>query len=145
MVHDRSAVVGIDPTEFGVDIKGKIGAGGAGIAAGEGSVWVANYSSGTISKVDPATGTSTQTPVGFDVTNGGQLRHHPGGLSGIGIGFGSVWASDIQNGVVYRIEPDDRKDPQHDPCWKAEHGLCERHRRGRWEHVGRPVPPARRS
>ena len=96
MVHDRKQAVAIDPTSGQVVLTAKIGPGGNGIGIGEGAVWVSNYSDGTVSKIDPVTGTTTN----IDIMESGVA-----GPATIGIGFGSAWVSDVLNGVVYRIDP----------------------------------------
>jgi len=94
MVHDRELALAIDPADQKVVVRATIGSGGNGIGAGEGSVWISNCSDGTISKIDPATGTTSVIQLdGLPCT------------STIGIGFGSAWAADPQNGDVYRIDP----------------------------------------
>jgi DNA-binding beta-propeller fold protein YncE len=67
--------------------------GGYEVAFGEGSVWVATGL--TVMKVDPDT--CEGEPIHLPGING-----EP---SGIGFGFGSVWVSDAEAGVVYRIDP----------------------------------------
>ena len=57
----------------------EVGNGPAGVAVGEGSVWVTNRFDGTVSRIDPDRGEVAKAiPVGLDPR-------------GIAIGFGSVW------------------------------------------------------
>ena len=104
--HDEQRVFGIDPDTRDIAVKGKIGTGSNGIAVGFGSVWVANYSSGTVSRIDPRTGSSHEIVVGVEKTSGGGGYLAPGGPSSFAFGFGSVWITDPQYGVVYRLDPD---------------------------------------
>ena len=67
-----------------------------GIAVGEGAVWVSNPCDGSVLKIDPRSGATTRIPVGGDPSD-------------IGIGFGSVWVSDM-DGTETRIDPDIRQD-----------------------------------
>ena len=62
------------------------------IAVGEGAVWVSNPCDGSVLKIDPRSGVTTRIPVGGDPSD-------------IGIGFGSVWVSDM-DGTETRIDPD---------------------------------------
>jgi DNA-binding beta-propeller fold protein YncE len=100
MVHDSQRAVAIDPNRARVVLTAKTGPGGNGIGIGEGAMWVSNYSDGTVSKIDPVTGTTTQIEVGVSATG-----VHFAGPATIGIGFGSAWVSDVEKGVVYRIDP----------------------------------------
>jgi class 3 adenylate cyclase/streptogramin lyase len=104
--HNAQRVLGIDPSTDQVDVRGEIGTGSNGIAVGAGSVWVANYSSGTVSRIDPRTGRSHEIPVGVERTSGAGGYLAPGGPSSFAFGFGSVWITDPQYGVVYRLDPD---------------------------------------
>ena len=70
-----------------------VGNGPAGIAAGEGAVWVTNRFDGTISRIDPNRGEVVKTiPVGLDPR-------------GIAVGFGSVWVGLAGSTTVVRIDP----------------------------------------
>jgi class 3 adenylate cyclase/streptogramin lyase len=62
-----------------------------GIAVGEGAVWVSNPCDSSVLKIDPRSGATTRIPVGGDPSD-------------IGIGFGSVWVSDM-DGTETRIDP----------------------------------------
>ena len=70
-----------------------IGNGPAGIAAGEGSVWVTNRFDGTISRIDPNRDEVVKTiPVGLDPR-------------GIAVGFGSVWVALAGTSEVVQVSP----------------------------------------
>jgi class 3 adenylate cyclase len=77
----------------------KIDPGGYNTAFGEGSAWVSTHKGLSVTKVDPDTceGTTIKLP-GIN-----------GDPSGIGFGFQSVWVSDAEAGVVYRIDPATQK------------------------------------
>ena len=63
------------------------------VAAGAGSVWVANVNDDSVSKIDPQTDSSVQTiPVG-------------NAPSGIAVGGGFVWVTNSLGGTVSRIDP----------------------------------------
>jgi streptogramin lyase len=64
---------------------------GGDIAAGEGSVW-ATMIDVPISRIDPATNKVVQQFVG------------PGG-DAIRVGLGSVWLSNLEQGIVWRLDP----------------------------------------
>jgi hypothetical protein len=81
------------------------------IAVASGALWVSNCP-GTVSRVDLATRTAQLIDVDIPVTITGLAGSspHPGTLTGcpdsITTAFGSVWAADVANGAVYRIDPD---------------------------------------
>jgi hypothetical protein len=63
------------------------------VAVGEGGVWVANAESGTVTRLDPATGKFVDTlGVGADPND-------------IAAGLGSVWVADGNDGTVTQIDP----------------------------------------
>ena len=63
------------------------------VAVGAGGVWVANSESGTVSRLDPATGKFVDTiGVGAD-------------LNDVAVGLGSVWVADGNDGTVTEIDP----------------------------------------
>jgi YVTN family beta-propeller protein len=63
------------------------------VAVGEGAVWVADSTSGTVTRVDPDTGRAMKViPLAK-------------GLAGIAVGLGSVWVANTTDGKVYRIDP----------------------------------------
>jgi YVTN family beta-propeller protein len=66
----------------------------AGIAAGDGAVWVSDSLAGTVTRIDP-TGLATPIPVGDEPT-------------GIAVGDGGVWVADTGDDTVVRIDPGSR-------------------------------------
>jgi streptogramin lyase len=104
------------------------------IDSGEGFLWTANASDGTISKIDPAAGTSQQIPVGgapaeLAVADGSVwVRNFPDAITrldiatghvdepikvrreidGITAGGGSLWLSHAATGTVSRIDTQSR-------------------------------------
>jgi DNA-binding SARP family transcriptional activator len=63
------------------------------VAVGAGGVWVANSESGTVTRLDPATGKFVDTiGVGAD-------------LNDVAVGLGSVWVADGNDGTVTEIDP----------------------------------------
>jgi YVTN family beta-propeller protein len=67
--------------------------GAAGVAAGEGAVWVANTLGDAVSQIEPATGRLVRTlPVGD-------------GPIGVAAGEGAVWVTNHRDGTVTRIDP----------------------------------------
>jgi YVTN family beta-propeller protein len=70
-----------------------VGLGPNGLTFAFGSIWVANHHDGSVSRVDPKTGTTIATiPAG----NG------PGYVSS---GFGSIWVTDYFENAISRIDP----------------------------------------
>ena len=62
------------------------------VVAAEGAVWVANATQGTVSRIDPATNTVTQTtPVGRNPVR-------------LAAGLGSIWVADQTGKTVSRLE-----------------------------------------
>ena len=63
------------------------------VAVGAGGVWVTNSASGTVTRLDPATGKFVDTiGVGPD-------------LNDVAVGLGSVWVADGNDGTVTEIDP----------------------------------------
>jgi YVTN family beta-propeller protein len=69
-----------------------VGNGAAGIAAGAGSLWVANAADGTVSRLDPAGVATATIPVGH-------------GPTGVAFGGGAVWVTNRVDGTLVRIDP----------------------------------------
>ncbi len=69
-----------------------VGPGPAGAAVGGGEVWVANQLNGTVSEVNPASGTVVAT---IRVGNG---------PAAIAAAFGSVWVANVTDGTISRID-----------------------------------------
>jgi peptide/nickel transport system substrate-binding protein len=83
----------IDPGTHRVVRMIPVGSGPAGLAFGDGSVWVANTFDGTVTRINARTGTVIRTiPVGGQA---GQLAW----------GAGAVWVTDAADGTVSRIDP----------------------------------------
>jgi DNA-binding beta-propeller fold protein YncE len=64
------------------------------VAVGDGSVWVANSSDGTLSRIDPDTDTATTIPLGGATE-----------AADVAVGDGAVWVSDAADARVLRIDP----------------------------------------
>jgi YVTN family beta-propeller protein len=70
----------------------RVGAGPIDVVAGEGAVWVANATQGTVSRIDPATNTVTQTtPVGRNPVR-------------LAAGLRSIWVANQAGRTVARLE-----------------------------------------
>ena len=63
-----------------------------GIAAGGGSVWVANALENTLTRIDPRTRRKVGAPLTID------------GATGVAVGAGSVWVSQLYPGTVTRVD-----------------------------------------
>ena len=70
----------------------EVGNGPAGIAVGEGGVWVTNRFDGTLSRIDPDAA-------------GREDHLGRGGPRGVAVGFGSVWVALAGSSMVVRIDP----------------------------------------
>ena len=69
-----------------------VGRGPAGVTVGDGEVWVANELDGTLSEVNPGSGTQVAViPVGV-------------GPRAIAFGYGSVWVANVTSDTLSRIE-----------------------------------------
>ena len=89
------------------------GAGADGVAVGAGAVWVTSESSGSVARIDPRTGSVTQT------INVGS------GPSAVAVGAGAVWVANSLDGTVSRIDPASNRVRGDDPGRRRP----ERHRR----------------
>ena len=69
-----------------------VGNGPSGVAVGGSSVWVANSTDGTLSRIDPITNTTKTIRLG-------------GGPTDVAAGAGAVWVSDAADGRVLRVNP----------------------------------------
>ena len=74
----------------------RVGRGPRGVAVGETSVWVANASDGTVTRIDPAAGEVVGDPI--------PVGRDPRELT---IGEGSVWVANARDSTVTRIDPAD--------------------------------------
>jgi len=91
-VVNKTTVERIDPATGRVLARTGVGLSPAGIAIGDGSVWVADSTQDTVTRIDPVTNTSATTPVGH-------------GPSAIAVGSGGVWVADSPDDAVIRIDP----------------------------------------
>ncbi len=82
----------ISPARGAVTADVPVGSSPSGVAAGAGSVWVANYDDNTVSRIDPATHAVEQT-IQADSTP-----------SGIAVGAGAVWVANNFSGTVSKID-----------------------------------------
>ncbi len=129
---DANAVGLIDLGSGSIRRSISVGSGPSGIAFGLGAVWVANATDGTVSRVDPESGTAVQIPVGNDptgiavdpsaravwVTNGtdgtvSRIDAATGnvlpirvgnGPAGVAVGLGGVWVADSLDDTVSFID-----------------------------------------
>ena len=69
-----------------------VGRGPAGVTVGDDEVWVANQLDGTVSEVNPGSGTQVAT-IGVGV-----------GPSSVAFGFGSVWVANVTDDTLSRID-----------------------------------------
>jgi YVTN family beta-propeller protein len=82
----------------------------AGVAVGDGAVWVSDNSADTVTRIDP-TGLTTPIAVG----------HSPGGIA---VGAGGVWVADTDDNAVVRIDPDTRSVTAKIPVGDAPAGVA---------------------
>lgn len=95
-VTTRAGVlVRVDPVSRRVVAKIPVGTDSNDVVAGAGSIWVANYGSRTVSRVNPRS-----NRVGKTIELPGLL----GGASGIAFAGGAVWVGQTQGQGVYRID-----------------------------------------
>jgi YVTN family beta-propeller protein len=93
----------VSPRPAGVSLRSRtvdVGQGPLGLAVGDGSVWVANVQSGTVSRVDPATMRVTAT---FAV--GGSAGGVPSDPEMVAVWQNRVWVADGQEGSVVALDP----------------------------------------
>ena len=96
----------------------EVGTSPAGVAVGEGSVWVTNAGDGTVSRIDPETGDVTEEiPVGT-------------APSGIAFGDGALWVADSIGAELLRVDPTSRaspdrcRSPASPPAWPSRRTVC---------------------
>jgi streptogramin lyase len=77
-----------------------VGQGPFGVGVGDGSVWVANVKSGSVSRVDPASMRVTAT-----YTVGGAGGGVPSNPEMVALWHNRVWVADGQQGVVVALDP----------------------------------------
>lgn len=92
IVHPDGYVQRVDPGSLKVEATVDVGNGPSAIAAGAGSVWVANETDGTVTRIDPTALVTTTIPVG----------HGPAAVS---VGDGGVWVANSGDDAVVRIDP----------------------------------------
>jgi streptogramin lyase len=78
----------------------QVGQGPFGVGVGDGSVWVANVKSGSVSRVDPASMRVTAT-----YTVGGGGGGVPANPEMVTFWNGRLWVADAQQGVVVALDP----------------------------------------
>jgi streptogramin lyase len=96
VLHQRTGSVSlIDPTsnEFATSVPAGVPTPWGDIATGAGAVWV-SVDGTPVTRIDPATRAVTHQFVGGS------------GADAIRYGFGSLWVSDHEHGMVWRIDPD---------------------------------------
>jgi DNA-binding SARP family transcriptional activator/streptogramin lyase len=89
-----NSVARLDQAGTRIESSQGVGRNPTAIALGLRGVWVANSASGTVTRLDPATGKYRDT-----VGAGG------GDLNDIAVGFGSVWVANGNDGTVTEIDP----------------------------------------
>jgi DNA-binding SARP family transcriptional activator/ABC-type branched-subunit amino acid transport system substrate-binding protein/DNA-binding beta-propeller fold protein YncE len=101
VTSDAVWVVGADLGVYRIDprtnerVGGRVnGVDAVGIAAGGGGVWVIEFGTDNVAKIDPRTNTITQ-----------RIRVASEGLSSIAVGTRDLWAADPFGGLVWRIDP----------------------------------------
>ena len=87
------SVGAISPARGAITAVVRDGSSPSDVAAGSGSVWVANYSDNTVLRIDPVTHAVEQTI---------QVDSTP---SGIAVGAGAVWVANNFSGTVSKIDP----------------------------------------
>jgi YVTN family beta-propeller protein len=93
MVIPGDAVGAISPSGGAIRAVAPLGTSPSSLAAGGGSVWVANANAGTVSRIDARSRAVVQTvPVGSSP-------------SGVAVGNGAVWVTDNLSQTVSRIDP----------------------------------------
>lgn len=98
---DDTGLAGIDANTVGlidaesgtITTQHSVGRDPGAIAAGAGSVWVANLRDGTVSRIDPASRQVATIPVGGEPT-------------GLAYGAGSVWVADGERRTVTQVDPE---------------------------------------
>jgi YVTN family beta-propeller protein len=126
----------VDPVQPRMVSSGLAGTGPAGIAAGNGAVWVANSGDNSVSRILPETATVSATitvgrhPAGIALGEGGvwvtdqgddtvtridlgsgseTTIQVGGGPTGIAVGDGAVWVANSDDGTISRIDPATRR------------------------------------
>ena len=92
----------VDPRPAGVSLvwrSVRVGQGPIGVTAGDGSVWVANVQSGSVSRVDPSTVRVTAT---YNLNGAGAVSSDPEMLA---VWQGRLWVGSGQQNAVVAIDP----------------------------------------
>jgi streptogramin lyase len=106
LIHARGALwvttrakvlVRVDPARRRVVARIPVGEDSVDVTAGAGSIWVANYRSASVTRVNPRTNRPGRT-FRLPIAPGG-------GVSGIAFAGGYVWAGQTQGASVFRIDP----------------------------------------
>jgi streptogramin lyase len=101
-VTTRSKVlVRVDPVARRVVARIPVGDTSDDVTAAAGSIWVANYRSATVSRVNPRSNRTAKT-IKIPIVPGG-------GVSGIAAAGGYVWVGQTQGASVFRIDPRSNK------------------------------------
>jgi YVTN family beta-propeller protein len=87
------SVGAISPARDAITAVVPLGSSPSDVAAGAGSVWVANYNANSVSRIDPVTHAVEQT-IAVESTP-----------SAIAVGDGAVWVADNFSGTVSKIDP----------------------------------------
>src|SRR5262249_32625067 len=86
------SVAAIRPSTGAISTVVRVGSSPSNVAAGDGSVWVSNYSNNPVSRINPTT--HAVVPIPVDSTP-----------SGIAVGDRAVWVANTFSGTVSRIDP----------------------------------------
>jgi streptogramin lyase len=92
----------VDPRPAGVSLRWRsvrVGQGPIGVTAGDGSVWVANVQSGSVSRVDPSAVRVTTT---YNLNGAGAVSSDPEMLA---VWQGKLWVAGGQQNAVVAIDP----------------------------------------
>jgi YVTN family beta-propeller protein len=107
-----NSVGAISPSGDGIQAVVPLGTSPSALAAGDGSVWVANYNAGTVSRIEPAARAVVETiPVGTTP-------------SGIAAGAGAIWVTNNYGATVSRIDPAVDRVVQTTPVGNAPNGVA---------------------
>ena len=92
VVDPEGYVLRLDPASGRVVASVGVGNDPSAIASGAGSVWVANSSDGTVTRIDPATLDTTTVPVGH-------------GPAAIAVNASGAWVANAGDDAVVRVDP----------------------------------------
>jgi peptide/nickel transport system substrate-binding protein len=77
-----------------------VGSGPGAVAAGDGAVWVANATDGTVTRINSSTPAAQSNTIPLTQPLGGSARP-----SAIAVGDGAVWVTDVSDQTLDRIDP----------------------------------------